>query len=98
MAPGEKVQVAQQQFGRIVWVYGRVISVHDDGSALVQINHPSNREHGQQVIVAADQIRTKADIEQILADKNRAEFNRSFRDRDDREFAQHCQAQIDRLG
>jgi hypothetical protein len=98
MAPGDKVEVSQQQFGKIVWIYARVIAVHGDGSAVVQINHPSNRDHGAQQIFTADQIRTKAVVQQILATNDRSEFNRSFRDRDDREFARHCQAQIDRLG
>ena len=98
LAPGEKVEIAQQQSGRIVWIYARVIVPNAEGGALVQIDHRSNRDDGKQVIVTADQLRTKAAVEQMLTDKNRTEFNRSFRDRDNGEFTRHCQAQIDRLG
>lgn len=97
LAPGDKIQVAQQHAGKIFWIYASVISANKDGGALVQVTHRSNRDEGKQLIVSADQIRTKDDVEKILGKKDRTDFNRHFRERDGVEFARHHQVQIDRL-
>ena len=66
MKAGDTVQVQQQDAGPH-WIYATVIGVNPDGSAFVQIRHPGNRDQGQMQTFAADQIRTKAAVEALLA-------------------------------
>ena len=65
MKSGDKVQILQQGDGGH-WIYAKVVAVNPDGSALVQISHPGNRENGLLVGVTSAQIRNKAAIQKII--------------------------------
>lgn len=67
MKAGDTVQV-QQFDGGAHWIYATVVTANADGSALVQIQHPGNREHGGLASFAAGRIRDKAAV-QALIDK-----------------------------
>jgi len=58
MKAKDMVQVKQQD-GGAHWVYAQVI---DAKTLQVQIQHPGNAEHGLVKMVAAEDIRTKADV------------------------------------
>lgn len=55
------VQIRQWD-GSETWIYAKVL---DPVTRQVQIQHPGNAEHGQIKIVAAQDIRTKADVEAL---------------------------------
>lgn len=75
MKAGDTIQVRQRQFfadkpvadppiepGAIdFWVYAQVLELTDDG-ARVRIAHPSNAQHGQELHVAAADLRDKAAV------------------------------------
>lgn len=63
MKPADTVQVKQMEGAHAHWIYAKVITPNADGSALVLVNHPLNRDHGAQMMCRADEIRTKAGIE-----------------------------------
>jgi len=93
MKTGDTVQVAHLD-GRIHWIYGVVITANDDGSAVVQIAHAGNIEHGAIKLFPKGKIRTKADLQAEL-DAMRpvaGEYADAFRQRQASVYAQ-----IDRL-
>lgn len=49
------------------WLYARVLQVNDDGTALVEITHAANVEHGDRTLVPVGQCRTKDDVAALLA-------------------------------
>lgn len=65
MKPGDTVQVTHLD-GSVHWIYAKVISASDDGSALVMIDHPGNIEHGSAKLMPAAKIRTKATLQAEL--------------------------------
>ena len=65
MQAGDTAQVLQQDGGQH-WIYATVLTANADGSALVQISHPGNRDHGLLKSFAAAQIRTKADVQKLI--------------------------------
>lgn len=65
--PADTIQVKQIDGAQSNWIYAKVITANADGSALVLVSHPLNRDHGQQLMCRADEIRTKADIETEIA-------------------------------
>jgi hypothetical protein len=64
MKSGDTVQVQQFDQGS-QWIYATVITPNADGSALVQVQHPCNRDDGKMMFFAAAKIRTKADLEKL---------------------------------
>jgi hypothetical protein len=67
MKAGDTVLVQQQDSGPH-WIYATVITPNADGSAFVQIRHPGNREHGEMQFFGGDLIRTKANVQAMIAD------------------------------
>lgn len=65
------------------WIYGIVRAVGD--VFRVQVRHPGNRQHGQELDVPPAQLRTVADVQQLAARAATPEEKR------------HYQAQADRL-
>lgn len=63
MNAGDKVQVRQFD-GVDHWIYAKVL---DPATGLVQVQHPGNVDHEKQIFVPAADIRTKADLEKLLA-------------------------------
>lgn len=64
MKPGDTIQIAQND-GATHWIYARVLQA-SEGGALVEVNHPGNREDGRQKFVPAGQLRGKADLQKQL--------------------------------
>lgn len=74
MKPGDMVQVrqidsaildanAEPTHGVSFWLYAMVLQVLDNGSALVEVQHPGNREHGRQKLCVRDvDLRTDEDV------------------------------------
>lgn len=63
MNVGDTVQV--RQLGQQTdWIYAKVL---DPATRQVQITHPGNREDREIKIVAAEDIRTKADVQNVLS-------------------------------
>jgi hypothetical protein len=58
MKANDVVQIRQHD-GGCHWVYALVL---DPKTRQVQIQHPGNMEHGQVKLMAAEDIRTKADV------------------------------------
>lgn len=66
MKAGDIVQV--QQFDRGPhWIYAIVITANEDGSAFVQIRHPSNVDDGKMLFFGAGKVRTGEQIKALLA-------------------------------
>jgi hypothetical protein len=81
MKAGDTVQVAHLD-GAVHWIYATVITPNDDGSALVQIQHPGNFEHGAIKFMQKDKIKTKADLQaeiDALQKPNVFEFMDAYR-------------------
>lgn len=94
MKTGDVVQVAHLD-GAVHWIYATVITPNDDGSALVQIQHPANIEDGAIKLMPKTKIRTKADVQAAIDDMqkpNAPEFMKDFRER-----KSALEAQLDRL-
>lgn len=94
MKAGDTVQVTHLD-GTTHWIYATVITPNDDGSALVQVQHPGNIEHGAIKLKPKDKIRTKADVQTAIDDlqkPNAPEFMKDFRER-----KSALEAQLDRL-
>lgn len=51
------------------WIYAEVLEVLGDGSVRVRVNHPGNREHGAEQIVAPADVRSKADVAALAGQK-----------------------------
>lgn len=83
MKTGDVVQVAHLD-GAIHWIYATVITPNDDGSALVQIQHPGNIEQGAIKFMPKAKVRTKADLQaelDAMQKPNAPEFMAAFRER-----------------
>jgi hypothetical protein len=65
MKAGDTVQVAHLD-GAAHWIYATVLSANDDGSAVVQIQHPGNIEHAAIKTMPKAKIRSKADVQAAL--------------------------------
>ncbi|MBZ5532599.1 MAG: hypothetical protein LAO20_14295 [Acidobacteriia bacterium] len=63
MNAGDIVQIRQTD-GVDHWIYAKVL---DPVTRLVLVQHPGNRDHDKQQIVAAQDIRTKADVQALLS-------------------------------
>jgi hypothetical protein len=66
MKAGDTIQVQQLDQGA-QWIYATVITANADGSALVQIQHPCNRDDAKMLFFGKDKIRTKADLVNLSA-------------------------------
>lgn len=64
MNAGDKVQIRQQDGGVDYWIYATVIN---PATNQVQVNHPGNAEHGKVKLMPGGDIRTKADVQALLA-------------------------------
>jgi hypothetical protein len=64
MKPGDIIQIAQND-GVQHWIYALVIQA-SEGGALVEVNHPGNREDGRQKFVPVGAFRTKAELQAQL--------------------------------
>jgi len=62
MKAGDTVQVAHLD-GAVHWIYATVITPNTDGSALVQVQHPGNIEHGAIKFMPKEKVRGKADLQ-----------------------------------
>lgn len=93
MKTGDTVQVTHLD-GAVHWIYATVMTPNEDGSALVQIQHPGNIEHGAIKLVPAEKIRTKATLQEELdaLKPNQGEAPGDFRQRQAALYAQ-----LDRL-
>ena len=83
MKPGDTVQVAHLD-GLVHWIYATVITPNPDGSALVQIQHPGNFEHGTIKFMPKEKIKTKADLQaeiDAVQRPNAPEFMDDYRKR-----------------
>lgn len=77
------------------WIYATVITPNADGSAIVQVQHLGNIEHGTIKLMPKEKIRTKADVQAELDGMQRpnaGEYMADFRARQASLYAQ-----IDRL-
>jgi hypothetical protein len=63
MTTGDTVQIRQVDVTDY-WIYATVI---DPATRQVQVKHPGNVEHGAIKIVAAQDLRTKADVQTLVA-------------------------------
>jgi hypothetical protein len=94
MKAGDTVQVTHLD-GAPHWIYATVITPNPDGSALVQVQHPGNIEHGAIKLMPKEKLRTKADVQGQIDDlekPNAPEFMKDFRER-----KAALEAQLDRL-
>lgn len=63
MTQGQIIQVRQRD-GVDHWIYARVLN---PAINLVEIAHPGNRDHGRQLAVSSADVRTKAEVQALLA-------------------------------
>jgi hypothetical protein len=94
MKAGDTVQVAHLD-GAVHWIYATVLAANDDGSAVVQIQHPGNMEHASIKAMPKTKIRTKADVQAALDALKRPDAPEGMAAW--RESRGSLEAQIDRL-
>jgi hypothetical protein len=83
MKPGDTVQVTHVD-GATHWIYATAITPNADGSALVQVQHPGNIEHGAIKFMPKEKIRTKTDLQAEIdgmEKPNSGEFMADYRAR-----------------
>jgi len=83
------------------WLYARVLEVLPDGRVRVVVNHPGNRDHGAEQILAPMEdagngqpvinVRTKADLETLAGAAHHANPNWNAK------LQQHYKTQAERL-
>lgn len=77
------------------WIYARVLEPLPDGKLRVRVEHPANREHGAEKIVAPDDYRTKEHLAGIVEQTRKlAELRPSTQNN---LLAKHFAAQHERL-